>query len=127
MVDKHSPGVSNVDYVAYVKYSIHSDLALNRKLTEREFNVELAAVLLTYLQHPENEDELIALGLRGLSMLEREIEAETGAKVSFHQTKKCALAVYEIWASGNQEGLAELRQFASELVVRPVPESAQKV
>lgn len=116
MAEVNLPGPSQVDYAAYVRHHILSDIAANRNLTGKSYHVELAAVLISYLQHPEDEDDLIALGLKGVSMLEREIEAETGMKVAFHQTKKCALAVYELWASENQEGLEELRKFADTLV-----------
>jgi len=104
--------------VEYVKSSIESDLKANLTISGRDYSPELGVILGSYLIDSQNLTALLLSGVICVGELETRISEETGEKVSFHETKKCGVAVHGLWSEGNVEGLEELKRYANELMGR---------
>ena len=105
-----------IDYVEYIKSHVKEDLEINRESSGEDYSMYLGSTLHNYLVIPYNKQVVFEWGMRRLGMLEDRLKRETGKFTTFHETKKCALAVHELWKAGDREGLAEIKRYANGLM-----------
>ncbi len=104
--------------VEYIKSHVESDLELNRKMNDRDYSGELGAILKKYLINMDNEDALVFGGIMEVGKLEEKLSAETGKMVSFHEIKKCGLAIKDMLKEADISGITEIHKYANELLAK---------
>ena len=105
--------------VEYVKSRIEDDLNTNRRETGRDYSMELGVSLLECARHCSDAD-FVLMTLSGVLKTIEEKSLGDGKKPYFVQTRKCGLAVHEMWKKGDDEGLREIKNYGQELLNRAV-------
>lgn len=102
--------------VAYIKSHIEDDLKVNKRISGRDYSIQLAGILQGYLSHADNERSMLLGAIMVVGELEEKLRRETGKLVTFHETKKCGIVIHDMYKECDVTGFVELQEHVKQLI-----------
>lgn len=110
--------------VEYIRSNVESDLELNQRLYGIDCSGAIGFVLNRYIDWAdsgESENGMVMWGCTIVEGLVARLNIAERVRTDFRGTRDSVLAVYHMNRLGDRDGLAQLRQYADELLERDDP------
>ena len=101
--------------VMYIKENVGLDITANRRISGVDYSAVLGRILMGYLDKAQDMQAISVGAIIDIGKLERMLGAQTNKTILFPETKKCGVAIHELWEARDEQALRQIRRYAIQL------------